>query len=348
MALRSIGLCGFTGTRPSSAVDRLSLADLMAHKAGENFTVSDEAAKGRVDELHIFGDSAAFRRALNKRLVAADGLRARALALRDQLRALPSPTVNQKMGFLAAMARTPVLQGVISLESSTAAWRRTNDQVLGRYLGAAATQFRLGPRDKALLASGAKNDFAVLDQIEGDLNRGSAILHEVLVMLPAAKTVEARPLMGRFAEVRQSRLIHEQALDSYLRRMSNLKGTAHVSSAIGASKELVEACNRAACMRLGVADAEGDFLAIGKAVRKELGAREALLPQKSARAVQQLFAGFSSVENALATLRNDVGTGHGRAQLPPGLRARHGQLAIDAADTYTRYIVETLRDLKLL
>ncbi|QGN58857.1 abortive infection family protein [Nostocoides sp. HKS02] len=181
--------------------------------------MTDAPARARVEELRIFGDAAEFRRALKKRLVAADGLRARALALRDQVRVLPPvPHKSQKMGFVAALTRAPVLQGAFSLKSSTDAWRRTNDVVLARYLGAAAAEFRLGPVDKALVA----------------------------------------------------------------------------------------------------------------------------------RAVQQLFAGFSSVEHALATLRNDVGTGHGRAQLPPGLRARHGQLAIDAADTYTRYIVETLRDLKLL
>jgi len=66
-------------------------------------------------------------------------------------------------------------------------------------------------------------------------------------------------------------------------------------------------------------------------------------------AIDQLFSGMATGEHALATLRNEVGTGHGRSTPPEGLRPRHGQLAIDTADnTHVRYLVHTLRDLKLI
>lgn len=46
---------------------------------------------------------------------------------------------------------------------------------------------------------------------------------------------------------------------------------------------------------------------------------------------------MASVEFALATLRNELGTGHGRPDLPR-LRPRHGQLAVDTADTYGQWV----------
>lgn len=71
--------------------------------------------------------------------------------------------------------------------------------------------------------------------------------------------------------------------------MSKFNGTANVSAAIGAYRELVKACNRAACMHLGVADVEAYSLASQGGGRKELGTWEARLPQKPARAMRQLF-----------------------------------------------------------
>jgi hypothetical protein len=130
--------------------------------------------------------------------------------------------------------------------------------------------------------------------------------------------------------------------------MSKLRTRAQISDAIGAAKELVEACNRATCELLDVDYPEGDFAKLGRETRRALIARDHAAPSaRATQAINQLFSGMTSVEGALATLRNELGTGHGRPDLPR-LRPRHGQLAVDTADTYGRYLVATLRDLKLI
>lgn len=68
---------------------------------------------------------------------------------------------------------------------------------------------------------------------------------------------------------------------------------------------------------------------------------------KAKEAIDQLFAGMATIENALAALRNELGVGHGRPKVPK-LRPRHGQFAVDTADRHVRYLACTLRDLGLL
>nr|WP_253945527.1 abortive infection family protein [Nocardioides sp. zg-DK7169] len=129
--------------------------------------------------------------------------------------------------------------------------------------------------------------------------------------------------------------------------MAKLGTRAQISEAIGAAKELIEACNRATCELLQVSYSDSDFPKLGKTVRKRLAELERG-SGTATRAIDQLFAGMATIELALATLRNEVGTGHGRSALPKGLRPRHGQLAIDTADTHARYLVSTLSDLNLI
>ena len=123
-----------------------------------------------------------------------------------------------------------------------------------------------------------------------------------------------------------------------------------MSSAIGAAKEVVEALQpgdpgHARCLATPPRTTSGSC---GKAVRQELRAQDTAPSSTSARALDQLLGGMATVEHALATIRNDLGIGHGKPRLPKDLRPRHAQLAIDVADTYVRYLVATLSDLKLL
>lgn len=144
-------------------------------------------------------------------------------------------------------------------------------------------------------------------------------------------------------------MIEESLLNSYVKRMSKTSTRPQVSEAIGAAKELVEACHRATLDRLNVSYPLGDFQKLGKIVRNEVLKREGAAPStSSAIAIDMLLSGMGTVEQGLATLRNEVGTGHGQAALPKGLRPRHAQLAIDIADTHVRYLVATLIDLKLI
>ncbi|MGA2932233.1 MAG: abortive infection family protein [Acidimicrobiales bacterium] len=56
---------------------------------------------------------------------------------------------------------------------------------------------------------------------------------------------------------------------------------------------------------------------------------------------------MTTIVNALAEMRNTHGEGHGRAASPRGLEVRHGQLAVDAAAAYSRYVASIISDLGL-
>jgi len=60
--------------------------------------------------------------------------------------------------------------------------------------------------------------------------------------------------------------------------------------------------------------------------------------------VRALLGRLTAITNELAALRNQAGSGHGRAGVPEGLAARHGRLALNAAFTWCRFILDTLAD----
>lgn len=174
-------------------------------------------------------------------------------------------------------------------------------------------------------------------------------LEKVLSRLPSAVPINS-PQSAEFAELRASGLVEEVQLNAYLRRMSSYRTRPQISASIGAAKELVEAVLIGA---LAVLDAnqspEHDLLKLAKQVRRRLEAEfVAAKIDIPGEATTQLLAGFASIESALAALRNQVGLGHGRTKLPESLRATHALLAIDVAHTYTRYVIRSLADLRLV
>jgi hypothetical protein len=296
--------------------------------------------------LRVFGDETKFRAELRKRLRTAVDLRARLDAARDELTQMPPYDPNLK-GLAAMLQSAPGTGGLTAVAESVEKWRSGNNAVMTRYLGSAGYHVSLDyapswhrdeERDPNRRASTCQTR----------IEEGVEVIERVLSRLPQAATPTTAPVEARFTEVRQCGLLDPAAFDSYVTRMSRLRTRPQISDAIGAAKEMVEACNRATCELLDLPYPEGDFGKLGKVVRKELAARDHAAPSsRAAQAIDQLFAGMASVEVALATLRNELGTGHGRRDLPR-LRPRHGQLAVDTADTYGRYLVATLRDLKLL
>jgi hypothetical protein len=295
--------------------------------------------------LRVFGDETKFRAELRKRLSAADDLRARLEAALDELAQMPPYDPNLK-GLAAMLQSVPSTRGLTTVAESVEKWRSGNNAVMTRYLGSEGSHVSLD-----YLPSWHRDEERDPNRRAGTCQRrieeGVEVIERVLSRLPQTAPTTATP-DARFTEVRQSGLLDPAAFDSYVTRMSRLRTRPQISDAIGAAKEMVEACNRATCELLDVPYPEGDFGKLGKVVRKELAARDHAAPStRAAHAIDQLFAGMASVEVALATLRNELGTGHGRRDLPR-LRPRHGQLAVDTADTYGRYLVATLRDLKLI
>jgi Abortive infection C-terminus len=64
-------------------------------------------------------------------------------------------------------------------------------------------------------------------------------------------------------------------------------------------------------------------------------------------AVKKILGSVSGIAIGLAGLRNrGYGTGHGPAQAPSGLGARHAHLAVNAAFTWCQLMLDTLADPK--
>lgn len=136
-------------------------------------------------------------------------------------------------------------------------------------------------------------------------------------------------------------VVADAVLDGYLKQMRARGSRSEISAAIGAAKEVVEATMKAQAARHAVepAKTQPDLQDWWKALRpftvddsieKALGGREG--------AVAKLVSGQVQTIQALGELRNQVGTGHGRAKHPAGLKPAHALLAIDLAHSVTRYL----------
>ena len=216
----------------------------------------------------------------------------------------------------------PSLTALEDVQESTNRWVNGNTALIERYLGPGANEFAHPPRRlPGRWASSRESDAAERAQachsaIDDDVQR----LQQVIDRLPHPGPTAIRPVEDRFAELRQSGLISATQLASYVRRMSKTRTRTQVSEAIGAAKELMEACHRATLDRLDVPYPKNDFAKLGKIVRGEVLKREGAAPSStSGDAIVQVFSGMATVEGALATLRNDLGTGHGKADLPKGV-----------------------------
>jgi hypothetical protein len=117
--------------------------------------------------------------------------------------------------------------------------------------------------------------------------------------------------------------------------------------AIGAAKELIESTAKIVLTTLGESfSATADMGELVKAVQTALALHPASVAAdaKGADATKKVLGGLTSIAIGLAELRNLYGTGHGKATTAAGLRPRHAQLAVDAATTYCRILLATLRD----
>jgi hypothetical protein len=294
----------------------------------------------------VFGDPKDLRAAIKQRLKAAPRLMARVSAARVEIDALP-PEIREMGGLAGTFARLNAAKPLAEVERSIRTWLLNNVRALRPYLASAADQFdvKYDPGDDGT-ADALDGRLTSAEQAVRD---GVFLLEGLLAHVAARQPARLRDPDERFAELREAGLIEDAALRPMLRRMSKMRTPAQISAAIAASKEIVEACNRATCELLDLeAPTSGNFPKLGKTVRDELVRRDAgATTQKATEAVQQLFSGMASIELGLASLRNELGEGHGRPKAPK-LRPRHGQLAVDAADMHVRYLLGTLRDLDLL
>lgn len=114
--------------------------------------------------------------------------------------------------------------------------------------------------------------------------------------------------------------------------------------AIGTAKELVETCCKTILEARGISFSKSVELSdLIKLTTKELklspdGIRSSA---RAADTIKRLLSNLGTITQGLAELRNQYGTGHGKAAGSKGLDARHAKLAVGAASTLAVFLAET-------
>jgi hypothetical protein len=114
--------------------------------------------------------------------------------------------------------------------------------------------------------------------------------------------------------------------------------------AIGPAKELVETCCKTILNARGVVfSRSADVPELTKMTIKELALAPSDIPDsaKAAETVKRLLSDLATITQGVAELRNQYGTGHGKAAGSKGLGPRHAKLAVGAASTLAVFLAET-------
>lgn len=117
--------------------------------------------------------------------------------------------------------------------------------------------------------------------------------------------------------------------------------------AISASKSLIEATIKHVLEDLKVQyNDRDDIPTLAKSVHKSLRLHpDYIAPTaKGRKTIQRILSNLSQVSVGVAELRNEYGMDHGRTRSSRGLGFRHAGLAFGAAQTYCRFLLETLAD----
>jgi hypothetical protein len=116
--------------------------------------------------------------------------------------------------------------------------------------------------------------------------------------------------------------------------------------AISQSKALIEATTKQVLTELGVPFSDTyDMPALVRAAQKALALHpDSLAPDPRGADVisKKILGSLAGVAIGIVELRNLYGPDHGRAQATGPLGPRHAHLAIGAAGTYCRMLLETL------
>lgn len=131
--------------------------------------------------------------------------------------------------------------------------------------------------------------------------------------------------------------------------LDRLRRTAHDDppAAISAAKALVEAtCKRVLAQLDQPVDDTMNMQKLTKAAHKALAVDTAsIAPDRpGAEIVVSILSSLAHIPIGLAELRNDYGPDHGRLAPTIGLHQRHADLAVGAAGTYVRFLLDTLAE----
>lgn len=136
------------------------------------------------------------------------------------------------------------------------------------------------------------------------------------------------------------------AINEHLHRLDQT-GDADPPLAISASKSLVEATCKHVLEELGVTyDDRAEIPELVREVQRALKVHpDNVAPTAKGReTIVRTLSNLSQLVIGIAELRNEYGPDHGRTRPTSGIGPRHAHLAVGAAQTYCRFLLETLRE----
>jgi len=287
------------------------------------------------------------RSRLTKQLDRGTDLLARLSAAEDVLARIPKKEKPGRLS-LEEFHRFSVMQGQAEpVRRSYDAWDAANLRLLRDYFGAEGDRLYRVAGVPAVARLLKEQD---IDNLRNVVNVRLGELRAVGDLLPTRESPSSSPAESISLDfVRSAKLVDDEVLDRLEARMRGLRDRRNVPRVIGASKELVESVSHGALYVLGATPVtDGDFGALTKRTRKELAGRiAAASPDTAALEATgvKLLGGLATIEQGLAEIRNAHGEGHGRRTTAKGLQVRHARLAAEAALAYSRYVVDSLRDL---
>ncbi len=116
------------------------------------------------------------------------------------------------------------------------------------------------------------------------------------------------------------------------------------SLAIGTAKELVESCCKTILKERSIeVPKKTDLPSLVKLTVKQLQLTPDDIPDqaKAANTIKRLLSNLSTITQGIAELRNQYGTGHGKAGDSKGLTTRHAKLAVGASSTLAVFLAES-------
>lgn len=135
---------------------------------------------------------------------------------------------------------------------------------------------------------------------------------------------------------------HRAAISAHAERMDAAQEREDLSDAVGCAKELAESVARVVLdVRGEVQSDSSDFKSIITAAHKAVERQPGEGLAGSDEAVRKMAQSAKGLVTELAQLRNAVGTGHGRAKLPPVVEEQ-GRIATDATIVWARWMLGRL------
>jgi len=160
----------------------------------------------------------------------------------------------------------------------------------------------------------------------------------------AGGRISSSVLSTTTADLNLEGLSEPAAIMEHLDRISTAMDS-DIPVAISSAKALIEATTKTVLSELGEEyDERADVPALVRAAQKALQLHASSLAptSKGSETVKRILSNLSQLAVGIAELRNEFGLDHGRSAPTVGLGPRHAHLAVGAAATYCRMLLETM------